>query len=151
MGRGGHGTEERFSFQVPARLEFRDAARSFLEFLCQRLEERSSISRQARHHVTSAFVEAFNNAVVHAYRGLPPGQVEVHLVVRRQGIEVRIIDWGHPFEFDAVAEPDLDALPEGGLGLYIIRQFMDDVRYEADQGRNVLTMRKAFGSQVSSA
>lgn len=145
MGRDSKGLEDEFRFQLPARLEFRDAARSFLEYLCDKLSAEDRISSETGHQVVSAFVEAFNNAVVHAYRGLPPGTVEVQMNVRPRDIEVRIIDYGHTFEFESVAEPDLEALPEGGLGLFIIRQFMDDVRYEADRGRNVLTMSKAFG------
>jgi anti-sigma regulatory factor (Ser/Thr protein kinase) len=37
---------------------------------------------------------------------------------------------------------DLAALPEGGMGLYIVTQLMDDVRYERRAGKNVLIMER---------
>jgi serine/threonine-protein kinase RsbW len=136
--------EEQFSFVLPARLEYRDAVRSFLTHLCEQLTRTSQLSMEGGHQIVSAFVEAFNNAVVHAYRDLEPGPVEVELVVGRDKMQVKVCDQGRAFRLDDVAEPDLDALPEGGLGLYIIRKFMDEVHYEAVEGRNVLHMTKAL-------
>ncbi len=93
----------------------------------------------------SAFVEAFNNAVIHAYEGIQmPGAVEVELEVGPDALMVRIIDHGQAFVPEEVPEPDLAALPEGGLGLFIIRSFMDEVTYARENERNVITMVKQF-------
>lgn len=142
MGRAANGGGEVFRFAVPARLEYRDAARGFLAFICRTLVENRVLPAGAEHEVASAFVEAFNNAAVHAYRDLPPGDVEVEMRVDRRELEVEVSDFGRRFEPSGVPEPDLEALPEGGLGLFIIRNFMDRVRYESRAGRNVLTMSK---------
>ena len=48
---------------------------------------------------------------------------------------------GNSFDLAMVPAPDLDTLPESGLGLYIIRSFMDDVKYLAGTP-NVLSMTK---------
>jgi serine/threonine-protein kinase RsbW len=138
-----NGTEH-FRFVVPARLEYRDAARGFLDFVCRRLFEQGAMEAEAAHQVVSAFVEAFNNAVVHAYRDLDPGSVEIDLRVDADAIELQVCDHGRAFRIEEVKEPDLDALPEGGLGIYIIKQFMDHVHYEAAPGRNVLRMSKSL-------
>ncbi|MEM6860944.1 MAG: ATP-binding protein [Myxococcota bacterium] len=135
---------EHFRFVLPARLEYRDAARGFLDFVCRRLHEQGALESETAHQVVSAFVEAFNNAVVHAYRDLEPGTVEVDLRLRAASIELQVSDQGRAFRIEEVREPDLDALPEGGLGIYIIKQFMDDVRYESSQDRNILHMSKSL-------
>jgi len=145
-------TVERFKFELPARLEFRDAARSFLAHLCDHLARQERLPADAGHRVISAFVEAFNNAVIHAYRHeSTPGPVEVELEVGPQTLSVRIIDHGQAFVPEDVPEPDLASLPEGGLGLFIIRNFMDRVKYARENGRNVLTMVKHFDGAPADA
>ncbi|MCA9550486.1 MAG: ATP-binding protein [Myxococcales bacterium] len=145
------GAPERFSFQLPGRLEYRDAARAFLAHVCDHLSRAGRLPADAGHRVISAFVEAFNNAVIHAYEGRDQGPVQVELEVAPQHLTVRVIDEGQPFVPEDVPEPNLAALPEGGLGLFIIRNFMDQVRYERVHGRNVLTMVKAFDAPDGAA
>ncbi|MEL6188114.1 MAG: ATP-binding protein, partial [Myxococcota bacterium] len=70
------------------------------------------------------------------------GPIEVAMSVDPRVLQVEVRDGGHTFVPDDVPEPDLDALPEGGLGLFIIRNFMDEVRYERRGLQNVLMMRK---------
>ncbi len=137
---------ESFRFVVPARLEYRDAARAFLAYVCARLVQRGEFPKDIGHRVISAFVEAFNNAVLHAYRERPPGPVEVDMEVNPRCLRVVVVDHGQSFTPDLVPEPDLEALPEGGLGLFIIRNFMDEVTFERVGQRNVLTMEKRFAS-----
>ena len=143
-GSNGQGPLERFQFALPGRLEYRDAARAFLAFICERVAERHGLPGDLGHQVVSAFVEAFNNAVVHAYRNQEPGPVRVDLTVGASHLELAIGDEGASFSPERVPVPDLEALPEGGLGLFIIRNFMDDVSYAREGGRNVLTMRKSW-------
>lgn len=131
-----------FSFELPARLEYRDAARAFLAFVCEQLAERGLLPEDAGHRVISAFVESFNNAVIHAYADAPGGPVRVELQVSPDRLVVRTTDFGAVFAPETVPEPDLDALPEGGLGLFIIRNFMDTVEYRREGEANVLHMVK---------
>lgn len=140
---------ERFRFVLPGRLEYRDAARAFLGYLCERLTARGILTPDVSHRVISAFVEAFNNAVIHAYRDMEPGMVEVEMDVDVRQLEVRITDRGRSFRPELVPEPDLDALPEGGLGLFIIKNFMDRVGYERRGDANVLTMAKDLGAKAT--
>jgi serine/threonine-protein kinase RsbW len=133
---------EIFRFVLPARLEYRDAARAFLAYVCEQLSQKNTLSEEVGHRVISAFVEAFNNAVIHAYKGVPAGPVEVEMRIAGDSLRVTVTDQGKTFVPENVPEPDLDALPEGGLGLFIIRNFMDRVGYERIGDKNVLTMEK---------
>lgn len=142
-------SEEQFRFVLPGRLEYRDAARAFLAFVCDRLTAAGRLPPDLGHRVISAFVEAFNNAVIHAYKNLPPGPIEVEMAISDERLLVRIADHGRTFSPDKVPVPDLDALPEGGLGLFIIRSFMDHVHYERSGDKNILTMEKSLAAAVS--
>jgi len=138
------GERSRFRFELPGRLEYRDAARAFLAHVCDHLAQRGQLPPDAGHRVISAFVEAFNNCVIHAYADMAPGPVEVELEVGEDALSVRVVDHGQAFSPDEVPKPNLAALPEGGLGLFIIRNFMDQVSYAREDGANVLTMIKRF-------
>ena len=50
------------------------------------------------------------------------------------------------FDPDAVATPDFDRLPESGLGIFIIKAFMN-IRYRPGRP-NVLTLSKTLGTRV---
>lgn len=92
-------------------------------------------------------VEATTNAIRHAYNGLPGNEVEMTVELSAEQISFLIYDSGkrHP-AFDTQTDPfewkSLDQLPEGGMGLSIIREIMDEVRYSSAHGRNCLTMTK---------
>jgi serine/threonine-protein kinase RsbW len=92
----------------------------------------------------SAVGEAFNNIAIHGYAGGGSGDVDIE--VDSDGIEVviRLMDTGRSFDPSTVPVPDLDELPECGMGLFIMNSFMDEVRYTpgSDGKPNVLCMTK---------
>jgi serine/threonine-protein kinase RsbW len=79
--------------------------------------------------LVSAFGEAFNNIALHAYVDGLLGPVEIDVAWNDVELRVSLLDWGKTFDPTAIAEPNLDALPEGGLGLFIIRNCVDVVDY----------------------
>ncbi|HHH27444.1 MAG TPA: ATP-binding protein [Polyangiaceae bacterium] len=97
------------------------------------------------HAMVSVVGEAFNNVVEHAYGGRGDGEVTIRLRTLNDVLEVQMTDQGKPFEFDDAPEPDLAALPESGMGIYIMRELADEVDYVAGPP-NVLTMRKRLPS-----
>jgi serine/threonine-protein kinase RsbW len=137
---------EVFRFALPGRLEYRDAAKAFVAFICDQLIRDRGFEPDLGHRVISAFVEAFNNAVLHGQsRPGEPTPVEVELAVGDETLTVSVSDEGDGFQPELVPAPDLESLPEGGMGLFIMRSFMDDVQYRrSPQGKNVLVMQKAL-------
>jgi serine/threonine-protein kinase RsbW len=93
-----------------------------------------------RMHVVTAVSEAFNNIVLHAYAGREDGIIEMNIRTRRNYISVELRDFGDSFDPSRVPDPDLDGLPESGMGMYIIKELMD-VSYRAGRP-NVLTLSK---------
>lgn len=143
---GARSHPEVFRFVLPGRLEYRDAAKSFVAYVCEQLVRDADTASDLGHQVISAFVEAFNNAVLHGQtRPGDPTPIEIELVVGPQTLTLSVSDEGGGFEPELVPDPDLESLPEGGMGLYIMRSFMDEVDYKrTPEGKNVLTMHKAL-------
>jgi serine/threonine-protein kinase RsbW len=132
--------------RVPGTLRYRDLAVRVVGAACKLVGSAAGDSGPLRfnnefdHQVVSAFGEAFNNAAIHSYRG-ESGDVDMEIDVGEDRITIHMRDWGPSFLLDDVPTPDLDALPESGLGLFIIRSFMDDVQYRPGSP-NVLSMTK---------
>ena len=80
--------------------------------------------------VVSAFAEIYNNIVLHAYGRRDGETIEIAIQVDAGAMVVEIRDSGRAFDLSTVPEPDLDSLPEGGMGLHIARAMLDEVAYE---------------------
>ena len=132
---------------VPCDLRYRDAVGALIQQVCQRLEHEGAETGLG-FQVVSAFNEAFNNLVQYAYPPPDHGLVEVELAIGQDQLTLELLDSGATFELDAVESPDLDGLPETGLGIFIIRSFMTDVSYQAGSGgeKNRLRMIRQLGA-----
>ncbi len=62
--------------------------------------------------------------------------------------DICFIDQGKPFNPFAREDPDLtlslEERPVGGLGIYMVKQFMDQAEYRYEKGFNVTTISKRF-------
>lgn len=94
--------------------------------------------------VSTAVDDILSNIVDYAYQG-GKGTVTVKKICDSHRIELQFIDSGVPFNPLNEEAPDLnDQERVGGLGIYLIRNIMDDVRYEYSNGKNILTVAKDF-------
>jgi serine/threonine-protein kinase RsbW len=92
-----------------------------------------------------AVEEAVANTVVHGYRGAA-GEVIIAVQITDDAVQVRIEDNAPPFNPLSVPDPDrgtdLEDRRIGGVGIFLIRQVMDEVSYEYKDGKNLLTLVK---------
>ena len=106
----------------------------------------AGLGARAVYHVQAAVDEACANIIYHAYDFEGQGQIEVCCERTADDFVVTITDQGRPFDPASVPAPDvnaaLDDRKEGGLGLYLMQQLMDEVEHEFRQSSNVLTMTK---------
>jgi sigma-B regulation protein RsbU (phosphoserine phosphatase) len=93
-----------------------------------------------------ALEEAVTNVILYAYPEGSDGLVDIEAVIRKDQLRFVISDSGKPFDPTAAPEADItlgvDDRPIGGLGIFLVRNIMDDVRYERTDGKNILTMTK---------
>ncbi|HMA34861.1 MAG TPA: ATP-binding protein [Chloroflexia bacterium] len=91
--------------------------------------------------------EACTNIVMHGYAGRAPGPITVTCACAPQQVVVTITDFGRSFDPAALRPADRSSdwmdRPIGGLGLFLIQELMDEVRYQAGApGGNRLTLVK---------
>lgn len=133
--------------RVPGALKYRDLAVRAVAAACKLVGNGGGgPNRDFVDQVVSAFGEAFNNAALHTFAGRTLGELEIEMEAASDGITIRVIDFGNTYAFDNVPDPDLDALPESGLGIFIIRSFMDEVTYQPG-APNVLSMTKRLADE----
>jgi anti-sigma regulatory factor (Ser/Thr protein kinase) len=95
--------------------------------------------------------EACANVVDHAYKGLARGDMEISCSVDEDAFTIRVRDWGKGFDPANISKPDvhapLEERPLGGLGLFFMRQFMDEVQYtiDAEQGNELVMIKRLKG------
>ena len=125
-------------------LEHRDVALRAVSAACKLVTRRPQRPEwnEFRMHVVSAVGEAFNNIVLHGYAGKNEGVIEMEIRTDPDHITIELRDYGESFDLDAVATPNLDLLPESGLGIFIMRAFMS-IRYRPGRP-NVLTLSKSL-------
>jgi serine/threonine-protein kinase RsbW len=108
------------------------------------------LSSTAAGEVELSVVEMVNNSIEHAYQMADSGWVEVSLASDGRQLRIEVSDGGRAMRPEVLEEAalpevdpaDRDGLPEGGMGLAIVKQLMDAVRYRRADGRNVLTMER---------
>lgn len=93
--------------------------------------------------------EAASNVIEHAYGGRTDGRFEVGCDPQADRLVITLLDHGKAFDPGRVEEPDLQAglwdRKIGGLGIYLMRKLMDEVRYESTEAGNLLTLVKRKG------
>jgi serine/threonine-protein kinase RsbW len=92
-----------------------------------------------------AVEEAIANVIIHGYKG-PGGEIDISCSAAQDRVMVQISDAAPRFDPLSVPEPDLEGSLEersiGGLGVFLIRQIMDEISYRYENGRNTLVLVK---------
>ncbi len=105
------------------------------------------ISEENYFKIELAIVEICVNVIRYGY---PEGQGKIGLAIRNAGgrITIEIRDSGARFDPGSVPKPDIDKViaagRKGGLGIYLVRQIMDEFDYRWENGENILTLVKTI-------
>lgn len=125
---------------MPASLLFRDLAVRCVTAACHligqdsdeptsRDNSRIELQRAFDSAFISAFSEIFNNIAIHAYERTGEGDVTLALTPHSDHLVLEITDSGKAFDLSSVPAPELESLPEGGMGIHIARACLDDLHY----------------------
>ena len=96
-----------------------------------------------------AVEEIFVNIANYAYDPeTGPATVRVEVNPDHSVVSITFIDHGVPYDPLAKEDPDITQSAEeravGGLGIFLVKKTMDDIRYEYVNGSNILTIVKGL-------
>lgn len=117
---------------------------SVLEFMEDELLSHGCIMKLVM-PINISLEEMFVNIASYAYE---PGTGDATISIDFEGddVVVQLRDTGMEFNPLAKIDPDINASAEergiGGLGIYMVKKYMDKCEYERKDGTNIFTMRK---------
>jgi len=128
------------NIKLPAKLEY---LRELVSSISHCAREQG-FSPKRISEIELATEEALVNIFNYAYQD-KIGEVEVTCKLDQEGrLIIEIVDSGVPFDMLSLGEPDTTAdISErkvGGLGIFFIRKLMDDVQYQHEGAKNVLSL-----------
>jgi serine/threonine-protein kinase RsbW len=136
-------THNRIEIRLPSRADYLGAVRSVLRgFLEECLEVR--LPEDQINGVQIALQEACINVVRHAHKKDASKPLVVGITADRDRLILEIEDFGPGLPERSAQPPDPDpANPrEGGYGIFIMRQTMDELRSERRGAKHVLVLVK---------
>lgn len=125
---------------LPARM---DSLHAFMEqaILCAK---KQGFSPDRIRDIELALEELLVNIISYAYQG---GEGSIEVTCRCDACDrlvFEIWDSGVPFNMLAYGDPDttaeIDQRQIGGLGIFFVKQLMDEVHYRREDDRNILTI-----------
>ena len=105
-----------------------------------------SLSPEVVFNLTLVLEEAVVNIINYAYPKEDHESIYLSAKLHNDSIMLVLTDTGKEFDPTMAPEADItlsaDERPIGGLGIFLIRQIMNEVKYERIEGKNVLTLEK---------
>ena len=105
-----------------------------------------SLSPDIVFNLNLVFEEAVVNVINYAYPKEEHQYIYLSATMKDESIVLVLTDTGKEFDPTAAPEADItlsaDERQIGGLGIFLIRQIMNEVKYERIEGKNVLTLEK---------
>lgn len=135
--------ERTFSLHVPSSTENLSMIRDFVKSI----GTQSGMADMDVARLELAVDEACSNVMEHAYQADSTKEVSICATVDESAVQIVVIDTGKGFDPAAVEQAKLEDLisakRSGGLGMRLIKSFMDEVHYEMLPGvKNELKMVK---------
>ncbi len=133
------------SLTLPCDVHQIDSLAELVEEVCGELEFPASTIMQ----INLALEEAVVNVMNYAYPAGLEGDVTIEAMANTEQLTFTVTDSGQPFDPTVREEVDITKPAEeraiGGLGIHLMRRYMDSINYERFEGRNILTLRKRIG------
>jgi sigma-B regulation protein RsbU (phosphoserine phosphatase) len=127
---------------VPSRTEFLGSVRA----VAARLAAEAGFEPTAVDQMALAVDEATTNVIRHAYRSAPDRSLEIHFRSTAAEFRIDLLDDGLQVEAAAVPRYELERYARegrrGGMGVHLMGQIMDSVRFAQREGRNVCCLVK---------
>ena len=132
---------------VKSRTENLSDIREFIDSLVRK----AGVSPEVIEDIILAVDEACTNIIKHSYKYFPDGEIIVKIKYSENKILITITDHGEHFQPHKITKPDLQEYYKhkkvGGLGMYLMKTLMDDVKYSSVPGKyNQVLLTKYLNS-----
>ena len=118
----------------------------FINGICEDMQ----FDKLTKSRVNLAIEEAVVNVMNYAYPKATKGDIHLTVTAENEIVSFVLRDNGKPFDPTAVEKVDVEShvgrRSMGGLGVHLVRHYMDDVSYAYVDGQNVLTMQKKLNT-----
>ncbi len=108
--------------------------------------QRNNLPSKSLFNIKLALAELLANTISYGYADKATHTIEIRLELHDDQLNLEIIDDARPFDPRSVKAPEkiaaLEDLPLGGRGIYLVRNFVDDLVYQRKGGRNHVTVTK---------
>ncbi|HFE63922.1 MAG TPA: HAMP domain-containing protein [Caldithrix sp.] len=127
---------------IPAQMSYLQQVREFIEHI----GKKNRFSDKVTNSFKLVVDEACTNIIRHGYRDVKNGQIVIRAIVRRLSLTMVVIDRGKSYDPRQVQNPDLQKYisigKKGGLGIFMMRKLMDDIKYNVTAYGNELRLTK---------
>lgn len=117
-----------------------------LEPFIEQIGERLSLAPDLVFNLNLVLEEAVSNVINYAYPHQEGKEINIQASLMNDNLIFVITDSGVAFDPTLVPEADItlsaEERPIGGLGIFIIKQIMNEVNYQRIDGKNVFTLKK---------
>ena len=114
----------------------------FIEEICEEL----GLDMELQMNLNLVMEEMVSNVIFYAYP--QETSAEIELIAESDGKELSFVLSDQGKEFDPTmkedADPNVNPMDRdiGGMGIYIVKNIMNQVTYQRLEGKNLLTMKK---------
>lgn len=134
-------TMRRERLRVVSQLDGVTQVQNWFSEICRSLDDENSWVSRYADRLMLALTEGFTNAVRHAHAELPPEtDITIDFTVTNHRAEIRIWDYGEPFNPELLPEPEPGELVDSGYGWFLLRRLTDEVTYRRMKERNCLSI-----------
>lgn len=105
--------------------------------------DRNDVAPSCKDDILIVLGEVLNNIVEHGYKERNGGDIHLKAHAEKDAVHISTVDHGPPIPRSTLSEAnlpekteDMQTMPEGGFGWFMIHALTDDMSYERVDGQN---------------
>lgn len=120
-------SSELIRLKIPSNPKYISTVRVMIEDLAKK----NGFAKQKIDDLKLAINEALANVIEHAYNWQKNKVIFIYIVVNYRNIEIVIKDFGRKVTMKDIKSRSLEDFRDGGLGVFLIQNMVDDVQYNS--------------------
>lgn len=117
----------------------------------EQLSDELALPHELAFNLNLVLEEAISNIILYAYPGQMGKEISVQALSNGRSLILTLTDTGVPFDPTQVEDADItlsvEERPIGGLGIFLIKNIMNEVEYQRIEGKNIFTLKKEINNE----